>query len=472
MLGASETDPHVALLEVESGALTELCEDVALGPLPRIEEGGLSDRSERLARAAFEPPPPPRRRSVSSTNSAGSNDQDRLLPRQLVRLMSASRGLDRLAGVSIVPSPNSNPVLGRSTSQRAMDGPVAASQRVEDLVEQGHTRREALRQVTRESIEAEVLEGLEETLQEGTYPEIEYPGLMGICICLGFFSLVFVVAASLVCVCCCAMNFIGVVLTVVFIRCDNQTELRKWLAILQGGVLLEGLCVSMMNYFLRPRMSQLLAAADAYTRPGFTRSCMDFILITASTCWKMAWCLRVQSLAQAAPEQKDGCASFLPSFMLAYSRVLLIQVVLVQPLARLLMRLMSFLSLHGAISTRRGAKPGTLEALETVEFNPELFADPRDTADSRPAAECPICLVEYSTEMVIVKTTCGHIMHKDCLGRWLHTSHFCPICRGDLEQDDGREMEADGSDLSSRTVSDDDMDLEMARMALRSESQV
>lgn len=27
------------------------------------------------------------------------------------------------------------------------------------------------------------------------------------------------------------------------------------------------------------------------------------------------------------------------------------------------------------------------------------------------------------------------MMHKECLGKWLQTSHYCPICRGNLEGD-------------------------------------
>ena len=54
--------------------------------------------------------------------------------------------------------------------------------------------------------------------------------------------------------------------------------------------------------------------------------------------------------------------------------------------------------------------------------------------------ECPICYNRiYSSEKATLK--CGHIMHKECLGRWagepkrnaMDINKTCPICRGALE---------------------------------------
>ena len=41
--------------------------------------------------------------------------------------------------------------------------------------------------------------------------------------------------------------------------------------------------------------------------------------------------------------------------------------------------------------------------------------------------ECPICL--ESLIEGIVKTTCSHFYHKDCLNTWKRTRHNCPMCR-------------------------------------------
>eukprot|EP00931_Biecheleriopsis_adriatica_P039959 TRINITY_DN22856_c0_g1_i4.p1 TRINITY_DN22856_c0_g1~~TRINITY_DN22856_c0_g1_i4.p1 ORF type:complete len:108 (+),score=18.68 TRINITY_DN22856_c0_g1_i4:43-366(+) len=90
----------------------------------------------------------------------------------------------------------------------------------------------------------------------------------------------------------------------------------------------------------------------------------------------------------------------------------------------------------GLLSTARGAKPGTLENLEVIDFDADLFADAMDSSDSRPQKECCICLDEYSAECAIIKTPCQHLMHRECLAKWLKTSHFCPICRGNLEEEE------------------------------------
>jgi len=80
------------------------------------------------------------------------------------------------------------------------------------------------------------------------------------------------------------------------------------------------------------------------------------------------------------------------------------------------------------------SKNGTLDSLPLVPYNEGVFADADDPADDRPQNECCFCLEEYDDVMPIIRTPCQHYMHKDCLKKWLKTSHFCPICRGDLEE--------------------------------------
>lgn len=61
-----------------------------------------------------------------------------------------------------------------------------------------------------------------------------------------------------------------------------------------------------------------------------------------------------------------------------------------------------------------------------------MLADSDDPTDVRPQKEC-IFFSKSMTSTTIVKTPCQHLMHKECLSRWLQTGHFCPICRGDVE---------------------------------------
>ena len=45
-------------------------------------------------------------------------------------------------------------------------------------------------------------------------------------------------------------------------------------------------------------------------------------------------------------------------------------------------------------------------------------------------AKCTICL--QSNKEDIVKLTCGHLFHKDCLEKWISYDTICPICRINL----------------------------------------
>ncbi|GMN40283.1 hypothetical protein TIFTF001_009498 [Ficus carica] len=50
------------------------------------------------------------------------------------------------------------------------------------------------------------------------------------------------------------------------------------------------------------------------------------------------------------------------------------------------------------------------------------------SVDATTAAECcTICLEELS--MVVTQMPCSHVFHKECIVRWLQSSHSCPLCR-------------------------------------------
>ena len=49
---------------------------------------------------------------------------------------------------------------------------------------------------------------------------------------------------------------------------------------------------------------------------------------------------------------------------------------------------------------------------------------------------CPICLTpfyEENSSKNVVRTTCNHLYHEECLTEWLAKKWFCPMCRGRLE---------------------------------------
>jgi len=80
------------------------------------------------------------------------------------------------------------------------------------------------------------------------------------------------------------------------------------------------------------------------------------------------------------------------------------------------------------------ASPDTITKIETVAYEPTLFADPSDLSDGRPAGECCICLQSYDADMEIKRTLCGHYCHTSCLEEWLRRARTCPTCRKDLEE--------------------------------------
>lgn len=43
--------------------------------------------------------------------------------------------------------------------------------------------------------------------------------------------------------------------------------------------------------------------------------------------------------------------------------------------------------------------------------------------------ECSICLQDFKVGCEGVCMPCSHMFHRNCITRWLRTSHYCPICR-------------------------------------------
>lgn len=81
-----------------------------------------------------------------------------------------------------------------------------------------------------------------------------------------------------------------------------------------------------------------------------------------------------------------------------------------------------------------GASPETIKQLETVNYDPSLFAQDGNPGDSQEAPECCICTEGFTLNKEIKRTPCGHYFHEDCLGKWLRVSITCPLCRLDLER--------------------------------------
>jgi len=89
---------------------------------------------------------------------------------------------------------------------------------------------------------------------------------------------------------------------------------------------------------------------------------------------------------------------------------------------------------HGWFDQLNGASPDTIKNIETVDFDPSLFAEEGKTDDGKPAPECCICTETFNEVQEIKRTQCQHYFHEECLGKWLKVSTSCPLCRNDLEK--------------------------------------
>ncbi|XP_016927526.2 uncharacterized protein [Drosophila suzukii] len=70
--------------------------------------------------------------------------------------------------------------------------------------------------------------------------------------------------------------------------------------------------------------------------------------------------------------------------------------------------------------------------MESQKIENTSADDTATSADSTPALNllCPICNEFYrASDQVCGISTCGHVFHKYCLGRWLNRSLTCPQCR-------------------------------------------
>lgn len=66
-------------------------------------------------------------------------------------------------------------------------------------------------------------------------------------------------------------------------------------------------------------------------------------------------------------------------------------------------------------------EPSVIEDMQVIDQVP-------DDADT-----CCICSDTHDNAVAVVRTPCGHMMHKECLRPWLNLSRTCPLCRTDLE---------------------------------------
>lgn len=72
--------------------------------------------------------------------------------------------------------------------------------------------------------------------------------------------------------------------------------------------------------------------------------------------------------------------------------------------------------------------PASKAWVEKLEVLPGSSFDPKP--------DCLICQETYANEDSILKLTCNHMFHKDCVRSWLDKHNTCPVCRAEFPTDD------------------------------------
>lgn len=160
---------------------------------------------------------------------------------------------------------------------------------------------------------------------------------------------------------------------------------------------------------------------------------MKAVLLCAHILWTLSgyvWFSRSMTCPSSSPELYTWV-----EIVLMVATVFLAATALLPLTFYFTVMMLMILVSHGVISNRKAAREGTVDRLEEVQFDAELFAPGDDAGDdARPAGECCCCCEAFSVQAPFVRTPCGHYYHKECIGDWLKLARTCPLCRCDLEE--------------------------------------
>ncbi|XP_004304786.1 PREDICTED: E3 ubiquitin-protein ligase RNF181-like [Fragaria vesca subsp. vesca] len=48
---------------------------------------------------------------------------------------------------------------------------------------------------------------------------------------------------------------------------------------------------------------------------------------------------------------------------------------------------------------------------------------------------CSVCLEEFRAGTYETSMDCSHVFHRECIGKWMTQSHYCPVCRYEMPTD-------------------------------------
>lgn len=153
----------------------------------------------------------------------------------------------------------------------------------------------------------------------------------------------------------------------------------------------------------------------------FVQFCQSPFLIVG-----IVWYYQSETCAETSPILYKFVQDYLIFLSISWIGSIILPMIMIAVLVYGMMR--------GWFDDINGASPGTVKQMETVPFDPALFAEEGNADDSRPAAECCCCKEDFTAVGTIKRTPCKHYFHEECLERWLRVSTTCPLCRNDLDE--------------------------------------
>ena len=139
----------------------------------------------------------------------------------------------------------------------------------------------------------------------------------------------------------------------------------------------------------------------------------------------LVWIVNSETCQKTAPQMFESARVLVFLQLTVYVLIALAMVALVW---------MVWAIRHGHGPKTNAAPEGFVDSLSVMEFDAALFDD------DRYPKECSICYDPFKSEQgerAIVKTPCGHVYHKECIGNWLQSQRSCPICRTDMVDGEG-----------------------------------
>ncbi|KAL1561897.1 RING-type E3 ubiquitin transferase [Salvia divinorum] len=114
-----------------------------------------------------------------------------------------------------------------------------------------------------------------------------------------------------------------------------------------------------------------------------------------------------------------------------------------------------------SMRARRAAQCRGLDAAVVDAFPTFTYAEVKEHRIGRSALECAVCLSDFEgDETLRLIPKCDHVFHPECVDAWLESHVTCPVCRANLDPQNGDEpvqfsepAPADGSSTVERTNS-------------------